>query len=234
MVIKKEKDDKKAENLTVTTEEKPKEFDPANEDLVNRQFLFPKLAEGVQKLNRKYPDDPHKAVESEWTNFKAKTDFSIPVKRTVLQIIRIRTMSNPEQALGEYVYYTAKLTGFQKQYIGGKIETFPSCEMADAPFGMDVTKVLQPSFKNGELAGYEDKGQFRFYDKKFTPDAIDTILENSSPEEGIATKYTVIDTSSVYGGFTKEELQTCKLNRLIYRNSNKLNGTTIAEEDKIK
>lgn len=232
MVIKKEK--KETENLTVTTEEQPKDIDPSNEDIANRQYLFPLLAEGVTKLGRKYPDERRRAMESEWQTFRSKTDFSIPVTRTILNIVRIRTISNPDQALGEYVYYTARLQGYQKQFVEGKVTQVPSSEMADCPFGLDVTKILQPSFKNGELAGYEDKGEFRYYNVKFTPGEIDTILEKHTPMEGYSTKYTVLDTGSDYGGFTKEELQTCKLNRLTFRNSNKLNGTEIKEEDKIK
>lgn len=224
----------KKENVSVTTVEESKDIASENKDIVSRRFIFPLLAEGINKLGRNYPDDQHKAQESEWTEFKNKTDFSIPVKRTVTKIVRIRTMQNKEQALGEYIYYYANLQGSQKHYAEGKLESYPSSEASDVPFGMDIKKNLQPSYKNGQLAGYEDKGDSPFYSEKFTPEGIDTIVENSTPHEDRGIEYSVVDTGSNYGNFTKEEIQQCKLNRLIFRNSNRLNGTEIKDEDKIK
>lgn len=209
-----------------------------NKDIAARQYLFPLLAKDTQKVrpSRNYPDTIHAAPESEWKRFRANTDFSIPVRKTVTKVIRIRTMSNKEQELGEYIYYLANLQGFMKTYVEGELKVFPNPEarVTDVPFGMQPRITLQPIFKNGVIDGYEDKGQYNYYTQKFEKSSIEEILEDNTQEEGGRLEYILIDTGVTFGGFTKEELGTCKLNRLVYRNSNKLNGTEIKDEDKLK
>jgi len=209
-----------------------------NKEIAARQYLFPLLAKDTQKVipKRNYPDTIHAAVESEYKRFRANTDFSIPVKKTITKIIRIRTMSNKEQELGEYIYYLANLQGFMKTYVEGELKVFPNPEarVTDVPFGMEERITLQPVFKAGLIDGYEDKGSYRYYTEKFEKSSIDDILGDHTPEEGGRLEYILIDTGVSFGGFTKEELGGCKLNRLVYRNSNKLNGTEIKDEDKIK
>lgn len=238
MVISKKKLDKDdvSENLTVTTEEQPSNIDPSNEDIAQRAYVFPLLSKGITQLGRKYPDDPRKSVEAEWQQFKAKSDLSIPVQRTITNIYRIRTLSNEEQTLGEYVYCNMNLVGFQKSYSQseGKTITYPVAEAVDIPFGMDIQKANVPNFKNGQEDGFKEGEEKRFYTTKFTPDVIDEMLKGHTQLEGVPMHFTIIDTGSNYGGYTQEEIQTCKFNRLIYRNQNKLNGTEISAEDKIK
>lgn len=222
----------------VTETKTEQEIHPDNEDIANRQYLHPFLAQDTAQIipRRNYPTPFMKAEEEEYKTFKANTDFSIPVEVTITKVVRIRTMNNEEQELGEYVYYTANLQGFQKIYVEGKLETFPKPEarVTDVHFGMFERYTLQPVFQNGVKAGYEEKGQYRYYTEKFTKDGIDKILENHTPRDGVRTEYILLDTGVTYGGFTKEELSKCKLNRLVYRNTNKLNGTDITDQDLMK
>lgn len=232
----------KTKNLKVesaiTDSDTEQEIHPDNKEIASRPFLHPFLAQDTSKVTpqRKYPSDMYKAEESEWARFKANTDFSIPVAVTITKVVRVRTMNNEEQALGEYVYYTANIQGFQKAYVEGKLQTFPpdAAKVTEVHFGKYTRINLQPVFENGVKKGYADKGEYTFYTNKFTKDSIETIINNSTQEEGVRIEYTLIDTGVTYGGFTKEELQGCKLNRLIFRNTNKLNGTEITEEDKLK
>ena len=222
----------------ITESDTKQEIHADNSDIASGQFLHPFLAQDTSKITpaRKYPSDMYKAEESEFTKFKRNTDFSIPVAVTITKIIRITTMNNEEQALGEYVYYTANIQGFQKTYVEGKLETYPHPDalVTDVHFGMYQRITLQPIFENGVKKGYADKGEYRYYTTKFTKESIDKILNNTTQEEGVRVEYTLIDTGITYGGFTKEELEGCKLNRLVFRNTNKLNGTEILEEDKLK
>ena len=222
----------------VTETKQDQEIHPDNEEIANRQYLHPFLAEDTGKVvpPRNYPSPFMKAEEEEFKTFKNNTDFSIPVEVTITKVVRIRTMSNEDQSLGEYVYYTANLQGFQKAYVEGKLETFPKPEarVTDVHFGMFERIVLQPVFQNGVKAGYEDKGQYRYYTEKFDKDSIENILKKHISKDGVRTEFILIDTGVTYGGFTKEELEGCKLNRLVFRNTNKLNGTEISAEDKLK
>jgi hypothetical protein len=219
------------ENLTVTETKKPIDLHEKNAEFYNREYIFPLLAKDHLKMKREYGKE---GFEKLFKRFKKMADPSIPYRKVVTSIVRIRTLANKEQSLGEYIYYLANITGFQKHFDPetSEITHFESARLLNVPFGVDKMVNMQPDYSGGKFKGYKPISEYHFFTTKFVPNtSIDTIIENSDMQEGISIQYGYKDMGKSYGGYTKEELSTLRSDRLKARNEKKEMGSDIKPED---
>lgn len=230
-------EDKPAQTITTNTNEneEPKQLviHEKNREIWERKFVFPMLAEDMKKVKKEYGKE---GFEKLFNRFKKMSDASIPYKKVVTSIVRIRTLANKEQSLGEYVFYLANLYGYQKHFNpeNGEITEFESVHLLNMPFGYDKKLNLMPNYVNNVFKGYKSTSEYNFFLDKFIPnESIDKILENSDMMEGINVRYSFKDMGKDYGGYTREELSTLRSDRLRSRNEKKEMGSDIRPEDKM-
>lgn len=224
-----------AQTIVTNESEEPKQLviHEKNKEIWNREFIFPMLAEDMKKCKKEYGKE---GFEKHFKLFKKQSDASIPIKKVVTSIVRIRTLANKEQSLGEYIFYLANLYGYQKHFNpeNGEITEFQSVKLLNVPFGYDKKLNMIPNYVNNVWKGYKSTGEYNFFTEKFVPNqSIDKILENSDMMEGINVHYSFKDMGKDYGGYTKEELSTLRSDRLRSRNEKKEMGSDIKPEDKM-
>jgi hypothetical protein len=222
---------------------KPKEIKvhTKNLDIFNREFVFPMLKQDKIKCKKQY-DHENNGFEKLFKRFKQTSDPSIPYKKVVTSIIRIRTLNNPDQELGEYVYYFANLYGFQKHFNPEttEITEFQSARLLNLPFLIDKKLNMQPDYQNNQYKGMKELSEYPFYTQKFIPSVngkkgtIDEILEGSDQMENVNVRYSFKDMGKDYGGYTREEISTLRADRLVSRNTKKEMGSVINPEDQME
>jgi hypothetical protein len=228
-------DNEPSETITVS-EDQPKkiEIHEKNKEIWDRKFIFPMLAADYAKMKKDYGNE---GFEKLFTRFKKLSDPSIPIQKIVTSIVRIRTLSNRDQSLGEYIFYTATLYGYQKHFDPetSEISHFQSARLLDVPFGYDMKSNMRPDYTGGKYKGMKWISDYKFFTKPFVPTkSIDEILEGSDFVEGINVTYHFEDMGKVYGHYTKEEIDTLRSDRLKARNEKKEMGSDIKPEERMK
>ena len=226
-------EDKPAQTIVTNEQEEPKQLvvHDKNKEIWERNYVYPMLAEDMKKIKKEYGKE---GFEKLFHRFKKMSDASIPVKKVITAIVRIRTLANKEQSLGEYIFYLANLYGYQKHFNpeNGEITEFQSVKLLNVPFGYDKKLNMMPNYVNNIFKGYKSTGEYNFFTNKFVPnESIDKILENSDMMEGINVRYSFKDMGKDYGGYTREELSTLRSDRLRSRNEKKEMGSDIRPED---
>jgi hypothetical protein len=224
-----------SETVTVS-ENQPKkiEIHEKNKEIWDRKYIFPMLAADYAKMKKDYGNE---GFEKLFTRFKKLSDPSIPIKKIVTSIVRIRTLSNRDQSLGEYIFYTATLYGFQKHFDPdtSEITHFQSARLLDVPFGYDMRSNMTPDHSGGKFRGWKWVSDYKFFTKPFVPTkSIDEIFENSDFVDGINVSFHFEDMGKVYGHYTREELDTLRSDRLKARNEKKEMGSDIKPEERMK
>lgn len=205
---------------------------PENQAIWDRQYIFPLLAIDKAKCKKEYGKE---GFEKLFQRFKKMSDPSIPYKKVVTSVVRIRTLSNPDQKLGEYVYYLANLYGYQKHFNPetSEISQFESVHILNVPFFVDKKLNMSPDYQNGVFKGMKEGTEYSYFTLKFNRDVIDTIVDNSDMREGIYVRYSFKDMGKDYGGYTKDEISTLRADKLVSRNVKKEMGSDIRPEDQI-
>lgn len=208
------------------------EIHPDNEQLYHRSYVFPLLAQDMKKCKKEYGLE---GIEKLFKRFKKMSDPSIRYKRVVTAIVRIRTLANSKQSLGEYVFYLCNLYGYQKHFDPetSQINHFESARMLDMPFGLDKKVNMMPNYEGGSFKGYKYQSEYNFYTEEFIPAVtIENIKSTNDMMENVNVHYSFKDMGKDYGGYTQEELSTLRADKLVSRNTKKEMGSEIKDDDK--